>query len=118
MEFSYSEELLEIKRIVRDFAEREIRPHVREWDEKQIFPREVLKKLAELGFMGVLVPTEYGGARFALYRSHLQLRQWGAAPEVRSASCERRKTRRVEPYRTGSRQRRRWDANRGAIGWR
>ena len=40
MDFSYSEELLEIKRIVREFAEKEIRPHVMEWDEKQIFPRD------------------------------------------------------------------------------
>jgi alkylation response protein AidB-like acyl-CoA dehydrogenase len=62
MEFNYSEELLEIKRIVREFAEKEIRPHVQEWDEKQIFPGDVLKKLAELGFMGVLIPHEYGGA--------------------------------------------------------
>jgi alkylation response protein AidB-like acyl-CoA dehydrogenase len=62
MEFNYSEELLEIKRIVRDFAEKEIRPHVHEWDEKQIFPLDVLKKLADLGFMGVLIPNEYGGA--------------------------------------------------------
>jgi alkylation response protein AidB-like acyl-CoA dehydrogenase len=62
MEFNYSEELLEIKRIVREFADNEIRPHVEEWDEKQIFPRDVLKKLAELGFMGVLIPHEYGGA--------------------------------------------------------
>src|SRR5215813_14940413 len=62
MEFSVSEELREIKRIVRDFAEKEIRPHVMEWDEKQIFPRDVLKALAELGFLGVLIPSEYGGA--------------------------------------------------------
>src|SRR5262245_54392840 len=62
MEFSFSEELLEIKRIVRDFAEKEIRPHVMEWDEQQIFPRDILKQLAELGFLGVLIPTEYGGA--------------------------------------------------------
>jgi alkylation response protein AidB-like acyl-CoA dehydrogenase len=62
MDFSFSEELLEIKRIVRDFAEKEIRPHVMEWDEKQIFPSDVLKKLAELGFLGVLIPIEYGGA--------------------------------------------------------
>src|SRR5438093_11891434 len=62
MDFSYTEELLEIKRVVREFAESEIRPHDLEWDEKQIFPRDVLKKLAELGFMGVLIPTEYGGA--------------------------------------------------------
>jgi len=62
MEFSFSEELLEIKRIVREFAEKEIRPHVMEWDEKQIFPIDVLKKLGQLGFLGVLIPTEYGGA--------------------------------------------------------
>src|SRR5258705_12362421 len=62
MDFNYSEELLEIKRIVREFGENELRPHVMEWDEKQIFPCDVLKKLAELGFLGVLVPTEYGGA--------------------------------------------------------
>jgi alkylation response protein AidB-like acyl-CoA dehydrogenase len=62
MEFSLSEELLEIKRIVREFAEKEIRPHVMEWDEKQIFPIDVLKQLGQLGFLGVLIPTEYGGA--------------------------------------------------------
>src|SRR6266436_6750746 len=62
MEFSFSEELLEIKRIARDFAEREIRAHVMEWDEKQSFPRNILKRLAELGFLGVLIPAEYGGA--------------------------------------------------------
>ena len=62
MEFGYSEELLEIKRIVREFAENEIRPHVMEWDENQTFPRDVLKKLAGLGFLGVLIPVEYGGA--------------------------------------------------------
>src|SRR5438132_4661176 len=62
MEFNYSEELLEIKRIVREFAEKEIRPHIMEWDEKQIFPRETLQHLADLGFMGMLIPHEYGGA--------------------------------------------------------
>ena len=62
MDFNYSEELLEIKRIAREFAENEIRPHVMEWDEKQIFPREALAHLARLGFMGVLIPAEYGGA--------------------------------------------------------
>src|SRR6516165_5017953 len=62
MDFSFSEELLEIKRIARDFAEKEIRPHVMEWDEKQIVPRETLKKLADLGFLGVLIPADYGGS--------------------------------------------------------
>ena len=62
MEFGYSEELLEIKRNVRDFAEKEIRPHMMEWDEKQIFPRDVIRQLAGLGFLGVLIPAEYGGS--------------------------------------------------------
>jgi alkylation response protein AidB-like acyl-CoA dehydrogenase len=47
---------------VRDFAESELRPHSREWDEKQEFPREVFSKLGELGLMGVVWPQEYGGS--------------------------------------------------------
>jgi len=62
MDFNYTEELLEIKRIAREFAENEIRPHVMDWDEKQIFPLDALRHLADLGFMGVLIPAEYGGA--------------------------------------------------------
>ena len=46
----------------RDFAEQYIRPHVMEWDESQTLPVSVLKKAGELGFMGVLVPTELGGS--------------------------------------------------------
>lgn len=51
-----------IKDAVRVFAEKEIRPHVREWDSAEHFPVELLPALAELGLMGVLVPAEYGGA--------------------------------------------------------
>ncbi|PMB13718.1 acyl-CoA dehydrogenase [Fischerella thermalis CCMEE 5319] len=47
---------------VREFAEKHIRPHVMEWDEAQHFPIDVMKKLGEIGLMGVLVPEEYGGA--------------------------------------------------------
>src|SRR5262245_4215802 len=62
MEFTLSEELLEIKRTAREFAENEIRPHVMEWDENQLFPLDVLKRLGQLGFLGVLIPPEYGGS--------------------------------------------------------
>jgi alkylation response protein AidB-like acyl-CoA dehydrogenase len=62
MEFSESDELQEIRRTIREFAEKEIRPNMMEWDEHQIFPSEILSTLAELGFMGMLIPTEYGGA--------------------------------------------------------
>jgi len=51
--------------VVRDFADAEIRPHVMEWDEAQHFPRDVFRKLGELGFLGVLFPEEYGGAGLA-----------------------------------------------------
>ena len=47
---------------VRDFCAAEIRPNVMRWDEAQEFPRDVFRKLGELGFLGVLVPEEYGGA--------------------------------------------------------
>jgi alkylation response protein AidB-like acyl-CoA dehydrogenase len=51
-----------IVQTLRDFCGAEIRPHVMRWDEAQEFPREVFRKLGELGFLGVLFPEEYGGA--------------------------------------------------------
>ena len=62
MDFSLSEEQQLLKKTVREFAESEIGPHSREWDEKQDFPREVFTKLGELGLMGVVWPQEYGGS--------------------------------------------------------
>ncbi len=56
------EHLRLIEESARDFAEKNIRPHVMEWDEAQTFPVPTLKKLGELGFLGVLVPHEYGGS--------------------------------------------------------
>lgn len=51
-----------IQQMVRDFAEKEIRPKMMEWDEAQYFPVELFKKLGNHGLMGVLVPEEYGGS--------------------------------------------------------
>jgi alkylation response protein AidB-like acyl-CoA dehydrogenase len=51
-----------LRRSVREFAEREIRPHVREWDEAQEFPSGLIPKLAGLGLMGIQFPEAYGGA--------------------------------------------------------
>ncbi|WP_209574674.1 acyl-CoA dehydrogenase family protein [Sphingobacterium sp. 2149] len=51
-----------IRASARDFAQYHIKPYVMEWDEAQIFPIEVFKKLGEHGFMGVIVPEEYGGS--------------------------------------------------------
>ena len=62
MDFNLSEEQALLKKTVREFAEAELRPHSREWDAKQEFPRSVFGQLAELGLMGVTWPTEYGGS--------------------------------------------------------
>src|SRR5258708_11120186 len=62
MEFELTEEQLQMKMSVREFAEAEIAPHVMEWDETQHFPTELQPKLAELGLLGILFPEEYGGA--------------------------------------------------------
>ncbi|MEW6731179.1 MAG: acyl-CoA dehydrogenase family protein [Acidobacteriota bacterium] len=62
MNFELTEEQLQIKRSVREFAEGEIAPHVMEWDEAQHFPKELLPKLAQLNLLGVLFPEEVGGA--------------------------------------------------------
>jgi alkylation response protein AidB-like acyl-CoA dehydrogenase len=62
LDFDLNEEQQLLRKTVRDFAEKELGPHSREWDEQQQFPREVFAKLAELGLMGVCWPAEYGGA--------------------------------------------------------
>ena len=62
MDFNLSEEQQLLRKTVREFAETELAPHSREWDEKQEFPRDVFTKLGELGLMGVVWPVEYGGA--------------------------------------------------------
>jgi alkylation response protein AidB-like acyl-CoA dehydrogenase len=62
MQFDLTEEQLQVKQMVREFAEAEIKPHVMEWDEAQQFPRELFTKMGELGLTGVIFPEEYGGA--------------------------------------------------------
>ena len=62
MQFAFSEEQQLLRDSVREFAEAELRPHVREWDDAQQFPRTVLRKCAELGLMGIQIPDIYGGA--------------------------------------------------------
>ncbi len=64
MDFSLDENQKMIAQMVRDFAQKEILPFRNHWDEKQIFPVDVFKKMGELGLMGVLVPEEYGGSGF------------------------------------------------------
>ena len=67
MDFEKNENQLMITQMMRDFAEKEIRPNIMKWDESQEFPVDLFKKMGELGLMGVLVPTEYGGSGFGYF---------------------------------------------------
>jgi alkylation response protein AidB-like acyl-CoA dehydrogenase len=62
MEFNYTDTQVQIAEMIRDFGNKHIRPDMMDWDETQKFPVDLFRKLGELGLMGVLVPTEYGGS--------------------------------------------------------
>ena len=64
MNFNESENQRMIADMIRDFGAKEITPFRKEWDDTQFFPKDLFKKLGELGLMGVLVPTDFGGAGF------------------------------------------------------
>ena len=64
MDFTINENQKMIADMIQQFGKQHITPFVREWDDNQTFPVDVFKKLGELGLMGVLVPTEYGGSGF------------------------------------------------------
>ena len=61
MHFEYTEEQLMIRDMVRDFAESEIRPRLQSIDYEGVYPRDLVKKMGELGLMGLVIPEEYGG---------------------------------------------------------
>ena len=63
--FEETENQKMVAQMIRDFGSREIKPKMMEWDEAQIFPVDLFKKMGELGLMGVLVPEAYGGSGFS-----------------------------------------------------
>lgn len=65
MDFTYNENQRMIADMIKKFGAEHIRPKMMEWDEQQVFPIDVFRKLGELGLMGVLVPEEYGGSGFS-----------------------------------------------------
>ncbi|HZF65670.1 MAG TPA: acyl-CoA dehydrogenase family protein [Chitinophagaceae bacterium] len=67
MNFELSEITQQVAQIAKDFARQQILPHVMTWDESQEFPVDVLKRLGELGMMGVLVPEQFGGAGLSYF---------------------------------------------------
>ncbi|REJ81182.1 MAG: acyl-CoA dehydrogenase [Bacteroidetes bacterium] len=67
MNFTQTENQPIIAETIRKFAETHIRPEMMEWDEKQIFPVELFRKMGEMGMMGVLVPEQYGGSGLSYF---------------------------------------------------
>jgi len=62
LDFQLNDEQVQLRKSIREFAEREIAPHVMEWDEASRFPMETIKELGKMGVLGTIFPAEYGGA--------------------------------------------------------
>lgn len=78
MDFSQSESQKMIADMCRDFAEKNIRPKMMEWDESQEFPVPLFKEMGQLGLMGILVPEEYGGAGLGYFEYVTALTEIGS----------------------------------------
>jgi alkylation response protein AidB-like acyl-CoA dehydrogenase len=77
MNFELNENQKMIAQMVRDFAEKEIRPNMMKWDQDEIFPVEAMKKIGELGLLGIYIPEEYGGSGFGYFEYATALMELG-----------------------------------------
>lgn len=67
MNFELNENQKMIAQMVRDFSEKEIKPHMKKWDDEEIFPVETIKKIGDLGLLGIYIPEVYGGSGFGYF---------------------------------------------------
>ena len=77
MNFELNENQLMISQMVRDFSEKEIRPNINKWDSEEFFPVDTMKKMGELGLLGIFVPEEYGGSGFGYFEYATALMELG-----------------------------------------
>ena len=77
MNFDKNENQQMIAQMVRDFAEKEIRPKMKKWDDDEIFPVDTMKKMGELGLLGIFIPEEYGGSGFSYFEYATALMELG-----------------------------------------
>ena len=77
MNFEQNENQKMIAQMVRDFAEKEIRPNMKKWDDDEIFPVDTMKKMGELGLLGIYIPEEYGGSGFGYFEYATALMELG-----------------------------------------
>jgi len=79
MDFSFSEEELMFKNSVREFAEKEIMPHAKKIDREKRIPKELVKKLADFGILGMTFPEEYGGQNSGFFLATLAIQELARA---------------------------------------
>jgi alkylation response protein AidB-like acyl-CoA dehydrogenase len=77
MNFSLNENQAMIAQMVRDFSEKEIKPFYKQWDADEHFPVETMKKMGELGLLGIFIPEEYGGSGFSYFEYATALMELG-----------------------------------------
>ncbi len=77
MNFDFSEQQQMIAQMIRDFAEKEIKPHINQWDNDEYFPVETMKKMGEMGLLGIFIPENYGGASFGYFEYATALMELG-----------------------------------------
>ena len=77
MNFELNENQKMITQMVRDFAEKEIKPNMKKWDDEEIFPVETMKKMGELGLLGIYLPEEHGGSGFSYLEYSTALMELG-----------------------------------------
>lgn len=75
MNFTPSDLTAQVAQAARDFARQRILPHVMEWDEAQVFPREVFTEMGQLGLMGVIIPEAYGGAGMSYFEYNAAIQE-------------------------------------------
>src|SRR5436309_1800011 len=119
MDFRLTEEQRLVRDTARDFVDRELIPHARDWEEKGEVPRSFYRKMASLGFLGAPVPEKYGGAGMA--SSSCRKRR----PSTRELTSRRRRNSgcarappRNSPSRIAAFRRRTWSARRATAGIR
>jgi alkylation response protein AidB-like acyl-CoA dehydrogenase len=77
MNFEKNENQIMIAQMVRDFAEKEIKPYMNQWDADEHFPVDVMKKLGNLGLLGIYIPESYGGSGFTYFEYATALMELG-----------------------------------------
>ncbi|PWL28798.1 MAG: acyl-CoA dehydrogenase [Fluviicola sp. XM-24bin1] len=77
MNFEKNENQQMIAQMVRDFAEKEIRPNLNKWDAEEYFPVDTMKQMGELGLLGIYIPEEYGGSGMGYFEYATALMELG-----------------------------------------